>query len=1006
MTELATPPTARGALLSGMLLKQGPRVNHRQAPFFWKERFVTLTDSTLLAAADADAEPHRTLSFRDDIHRVVAGETPDEIQLIMASTTWFLRAPTPADASLWLARLSLVWQLHHEQFTDPTLLRCVGILQGILRAASVLCGAAPQAAADHKLAECTFSLVRSVLTPSWALPVMAVAAMVDHQEKLLECVDALVASVAGDDRAIVAAGLLAEASQELPVEDLELVPIEAYGTVVSDDADVSVVENGYWVHRYYPAAPLPLQPHRAVGLLHGPLQKQGPRIDHHSTPVFWKSRWFVLLHDRILSFRSELDPVPIGSISLKDTIVVTDADDAERCLKLVTADKTWYLAAETDVDFARWSRAIKALWALHTGDTASPNAIEVARAACKLLAVATTIPSVLSTAHLVAEATERFLCHLDDPDDTAETLLRLLDAAKTASSTLVLRTTIVQLASAIEATTAPPEAPKLVVRPQSHIVRHAFVGLESFFTDLEKRIAAANTPVIIVGHQGSGVTTTARVAFKDRPQCLFVEARTGCRSVSVKRVVAELVKQAISTLGMSRDDFPLGAADTEEGMGSLQVFPLIVKSIAAGRKDVVIVLDGLDQVDPPLSPEEATLSWLPQQLPHSLSLVLTSSDPDHPIVAHSPRRIAHRSLARSQRQALVSRFEPLQHPVEPHHLQLIVEAGSLTRYPLFLIAVLADLTLCAGPEIAQYASTEALLAKYLMSPSLAALYVQIFLRFAGTYSLEPTRAVLVALALARQPLTLEQLERAHDEAEGVVSALRQAVLLDSLDGKVELAHPAQRDAILQLWLAEDEHFEQAHERMLEICDDPVEHAHHLAAAKREQRLLDLLCQRVDVVVGPLTSWEHVQDLRGYWRMLEPTLGQALYVKWNDAKDGGSDAFLELSTKLGRTFAMVGDSKMAVAIHKAVIARCTSGEGSKESDMVAVKHLASLGLVHQADGEYADALAAFKKALALMDKRGVPRRHPVFVDVIEHVADMTTMSGVHGDLANAVLIKFQ
>lgn len=73
----------------------------------------------------------------------------------------------------------------------------------------------------------------------------------------------------------------------------------------------------------------------------------------------WQRRWIVMQHDKLEYYRNPSDSSPAGSISLV-SCHATVCTIRAHCLELITPDRSYWFAAETQPEINSWIETIMA----------------------------------------------------------------------------------------------------------------------------------------------------------------------------------------------------------------------------------------------------------------------------------------------------------------------------------------------------------------------------------------------------------------------------------------------------------------------------------------------------------------------------------------------------------------------------------------------------------------------------------------------------------------------
>ena len=389
---------------------------------------------------------------------------------------------------------------------------------------------------------------------------------------------------------------------------------------------------------------------------------------------------------------------------------------------------------------------------------------------------------------------------------------------------------------------------------------------------LDELVAVDRPPVVISGPSGSGKTTLLAAwvsRFRERWPDLFVfEHHFGSGGgnsshvVFIRRLMAEIARRH----GGSLDAIP----DGEDGI--VAEFGTWL-SRACAREPLVLVLDGVDQID--VRETHGDLYWFPETLPRNLRLVVsTGADaPPRRLRSEQPKIVEIEPLSRADKEEAISlHLKRFGKRLSDDLVQRLSDEPA-TENPLYLRVLLDEMRVFGAHE-----SLGERLGCLLTAPTSAGLFdlvLQRLERDSGGARETLIRDSLSLLWASRQGLAENELLAILKVAPLVWSPIHLA-LGDSLPiraGRIGFADEPLRTAVEHRYLGNPSHKRRAHRLLAEYfaAQEPGERTWEelpwqLASAEEWERLRSTLVDPTLVAIA--FDRGGLFDLLGHWLRLE------------------------------------------------------------------------------------------------------------------------------------------
>ncbi len=423
----------------------------------------------------------------------------------------------------------------------------------------------------------------------------------------------------------------------------------------------------------------------------------------------------------------------------------------------------------------------------------------------------------------------------------------------------------------------------------------AYVGREEDFAALDAHAGGSGLPLVVVGEPGVGKSAllanwARRAGAADPPTGdgpLFLLHFVGASPASTDW--AAMLRRALGELARRLDlRAPVPAED-----GALRAAFANALHLAAARRRVVLVLDGLDQLDDRDGAPD--LTWLPPIIPPNVRLIL-STLPGRPLDELARRgwpTLRVLPLGPDDRARLVTRYLA-EHAkaLGPARAARIVAAGP-TGNPLFLTVLLEELRVYGD-----HFTLDRRIDDCLGAATVEELYGMILGRYEQDYDRDRpglVRDAMTLLGSARRGLSeAELLDLLGDESGPLPQAhwsplhlAAEHALLDRA-GLIAFAHEQLRSAVVRKYLPGEEDRRQAHLRlafyfaarsageMAGLAGRPVASSPALTRCVDEVLWQDARaedCWRLHLLLSmPIVTqvaWAvSPSDVKGYWALLE------------------------------------------------------------------------------------------------------------------------------------------
>jgi tetratricopeptide (TPR) repeat protein len=277
---------------------------------------------------------------------------------------------------------------------------------------------------------------------------------------------------------------------------------------------------------------------------------------------------------------------------------------------------------------------------------------------------------------------------------------------------------------------------------------------------------------------------------------------------------------------------------------------------AAARGRVLLILDGLDQIDDRSG--HTGLAWLPPEIPANVRIVVSALP--GPALDDLTRRgwptMSVQPLAPAERRMLAASYhlEQAKKELPAERLQKIVSADQCGN-PLYLRTLLDEVTRWSDEETLDFG-----IARYLEARTPDALYARILERYEGDYENDRpglVRDAMAAIWAARRGLSEPELREALGTAAGPLpqafwSPLRLVAdaVITNRSGLLGFTHDCVRQAARERYLSDELDRKTAHERLADCFEKmPLgrrkidELAWQLAQAGAWLRLYGILADR-------------------------------------------------------------------------------------------------------------------------------------------------------------------
>jgi tetratricopeptide (TPR) repeat protein len=413
-----------------------------------------------------------------------------------------------------------------------------------------------------------------------------------------------------------------------------------------------------------------------------------------------------------------------------------------------------------------------------------------------------------------------------------------------------------------------------------------FVGRQRELDRISEHVQDESLPLVVTGEPGSGKSALLARWCADyrarQPSSLtlshFIGATpAGAESIHLIRRIMHECRTQLPDL--FPDDLPVEADKVRE------VFPKWL-ALAAENRPVVLILDGLDQLEDRDFALE--LGWLPEKFPPNCRVVVSAAT--GPSLDALRRRrwpeLAVQPLSVPERKELIAAFlGQYSRRLGPARVEEIASAAQ-TGNPLFLCAVL--------DELRQFGEHERLgerTAHYLSASGPVDLYGRIIERWQHDYGQELVRQALGLTWGARRGLSeSELLELLGKEGQPLPRVswtpfyLAAESSLISRSSLLSLANDHVRQAVTLTWLHDDDERMRTHERLASYfgaqplqytsaderptgsgpCNTRKvdEHLWQLSMAGNERHLYEALLDMSLLLV--FTTYNRMDELIGYW----------------------------------------------------------------------------------------------------------------------------------------------
>ena len=283
--------------------------------------------------------------------------------------------------------------------------------------------------------------------------------------------------------------------------------------------------------------------------------------------------------------------------------------------------------------------------------------------------------------------------------------------------------------------------------------RSAYVGRDEYFARLQRYVAGGGPPLAVVGESGAGksalLANWAAVHGEANPRDPTIVHFIGASPYSAdwEAMLARIMGELKRRLGLELE-VPKDARQLRE------TFPEFLHR-AAARARVVLVIDALNQLDDHDGAPD--LTWLPDELPDALRLVV-SSLPGRALDEIHKRGFSTlpvKPLGRSERERLIASYLALYAKALDTASARTLAAAGPTANPLFMRTLLAELRVQGD-----HASLPAQIAHYLAADTIDDLYERVLERYEADYERDWPGLVGDAMALlwaARRGLAEKEL---------------------------------------------------------------------------------------------------------------------------------------------------------------------------------------------------------------------------------------------------------
>jgi tetratricopeptide (TPR) repeat protein len=402
-----------------------------------------------------------------------------------------------------------------------------------------------------------------------------------------------------------------------------------------------------------------------------------------------------------------------------------------------------------------------------------------------------------------------------------------------------------------------------------------YIGRQAYLDQLDLYAQRGGPPLAVLGESGSG--KTALLAYwavqyrQTHPDEMVFMHFIGATPNST-----QLGAMLLRTMGELKRCFSLPGDLPTDPVWIRHYFPQWLETAASNGR-VVLVIDGLNQLED--AGDALELSWLPQQLPENIRLILSSHSNkfQEELARRSYRTLEVQPLEVAERKQLIKKYLAQYSKALSDNLSELVASSRKSANPLLLRIVLAELCLYGDHD-----TLKQRIEYYLSSQTIPDLYAKVLERYEMDYDQERPELVREVFSLiwgARRGLSeAELLDLLGSRETPLVPALwaplhlaiDQAIMNRS--GYLGFSHDYLRQAVERRYLSAEAEQRAVHMRLADYFEIHTQGARRLGelpwqltAAREFTRLYGLLG---NVPFSIAVFQENALDLKRYWAQIE------------------------------------------------------------------------------------------------------------------------------------------
>ena len=331
--------------------------------------------------------------------------------------------------------------------------------------------------------------------------------------------------------------------------------------------------------------------------------------------------------------------------------------------------------------------------------------------------------------------------------------------------------------------------------------RRAYIANPAYLKRLDDHANGESLPLIVYAESGSGKSSLfaywAEKHRKRNPNAHIIEHYVGIGATSTDHyaVIRHLCME-IKERFNREEEIPSEPKELEIAFGQWLGYAASELNKRGGK--LILILDGLNQ----LQGEALELQWIPEIIPHSIRLILSSTVEGTLVVLRKRgwTQFGMQALNEQEREAVIVRYLAEFHKsLNPNQIKLIA-SDYKCGHPLFLKTLLEEIRL-----IGRHEELDRHIAAFLGTTGTEDLFQQVLERMEEDHGARAVRTVVSLISLSRDGLD----ERELAEISGI-SRLKITAMTAGLDyhlvrkaGRLTFFHDYLRRAVEKRYLSEE-----------------------------------------------------------------------------------------------------------------------------------------------------------------------------------------------------------